>query len=104
MRPTGGRVELSGGMPMGRRFDVGGWFATGPGVLRRVGEALLEGDGARAAIRRLIVAEDAFAVADAEVAALSRKALARMAEALPKPEAATIAPDGLDSWREAFRI
>ncbi len=104
IRPTHGRVDLSGAMPMAPSFDVGGWFASGPGVLRRVGEALLEGDGVRAAIRRLVVAEDAFAEADPEVAALVRKALARMAEALPKPEAVTIAPDGLDSWREAFRI
>jgi amidase len=104
IRPTHGRVDLSGAMAMAPRFDVAGWFASGPGVLRCVGEALLEGDGVRAAIRRLIVAEDAFAEADAEVAALLRKALARMAEALPKAEAVSIAPEGLDSWREAFRI
>jgi amidase len=104
IRPTHGRVDLSGAMPMAPSFDVGGWFASGPGVLRRVGECLLEGEGVRASIRRLVVAEDAFAEADPEVAALSRNALARMADALPKPEAMTIAPDGLDPWREAFRI
>ncbi len=104
IRPTHGRVDLSGAMPMAPSFDVGGWFASGPGVLRRVGECLLEGEGVRAAIRRLVVAEDAFAEADPEIAALLRNALARMAGALPKPEAMTIAPDGLDPWREAFRI
>jgi amidase len=104
IRPTHGRVDLSGAMPMSPSFDVGGWFASGPGVFRRVGETLLEGEGMRASIRRLIVAEDAFAEADPEVAALLRNALARMADALPKPEAMTLAPGGLDSWREAFRI
>ena len=104
IRPTHGRVDLSGAMPMAPSFDVGGWFASGPGVLRRVSECLLEGEGIRASIRRLAVAEDAFAEADPEIAALLRNALARMAGALPKPETVTIAPDGLDSWREAFRI
>jgi amidase len=104
IRPTHGRVDLSGAMAMAPSFDVGGWFASGPGVLRRVGECLLEGEGVRASIRRLVVAEDAFAEADPAVAALSREALARMANALPKPEPVTIAPDGLDPWREAFRI
>jgi amidase len=104
IRPTHGRVDLSGAMPMAPSFDVGGWFASGPGVLRRVGEALLEGEGNRASVRRLVVAEDAFAQADPAVAALLRQGLARMADALPKPEAMTLAPDGLDPWREAFRI
>ncbi len=104
IRPTHGRVDLRGAMPMAPSFDVGGWFARDPGGFRRVGEVLLEGGGMNAPARKLIVAEDAFAEADPEVAALLRDALARMADALPKPEPAKIAPDGLDPWREAFRI
>jgi amidase len=65
---------------------------------------LLGGKSADAAIERLIVAEDAFAQADADVAALVRAALARMAAALPAPTPVRVAPDGFDPWREAFRI
>src|SRR5215472_1554424 len=54
IRPTHGRVDLSGAMAMAPSFDVAGWFATGPGVFRRVGEALLEGTAARADMRKLI--------------------------------------------------
>jgi len=52
IRPTHGRVDLSGAMAMAPSFDVAGWLATGPGVFRRVGEALLEGAVARADVRK----------------------------------------------------
>ena len=104
IRPTLGRIDLSGAMAMAPSFDAPGWFAGGPGVFRRAGAVLLGGKSADAAIERLIVAEDAFAQADADVAALVRAALARMAAALPAPIPVRVAPDGFDPWREAFRI
>ena len=37
IRPTHGRLDPSGMMPMAPSFDVAGWLASGPGVFRRVG-------------------------------------------------------------------
>jgi amidase len=65
---------------------------------------LLEGKGARAPIDSLIVTEDAFAEADPEVASLLREVLARSRDALPAPRHEAIAPEGLDEWREIFRV
>jgi amidase len=104
LRPTHGRIDLAGAMAMAPTFDVGGFFANAPGVLRRVGTVLLEGERADAPINRLILAGDAFAVADAPVAALVREFLARAASDLPRAAETTIASDGFDDWREAFRI
>jgi amidase len=107
LRPTHGRIDLTGAMAMAPSFDVAGWFAGGPGVLRRVGSVLLQGAPVRAPVQRLLIAEDAFAQADREVAELGRVFLERCADLLPPPEKVTIAPAdtaGLDSWREAFRI
>lgn len=104
MRPTHGRIDLMGAMAMAPSFDTAGWFASGPGVFRRVGSVLLGGAGTDASLGRLLLAEDAFAQADADVAALLREALARAAPILPTPERTAIAPDGLDPWREAFRV
>src|SRR6266542_4868218 len=104
IRPTLGRIDLSGAMAMAPSFDAPGWFASGPGVFRRAGAVLLGGKSADAPIGRLVVADDAFAQADADVAALVRAALARMAAALPAPTPVRVAPDGFDPWREAFRI
>jgi amidase len=104
IRPTHGRVELSGAMPMAPSFDVAGWFASGPGVFRSIGQVLLEGDRRAAPIGRMILLDDALAEADPEVAALLQAFLADAADHLPKPEHARIAPQGLDPWRECFRV
>jgi amidase len=104
LRPTHGRVDLAGAMAMAPSFDVAGWFANAPGIFRRVGAVLLHGTGGAAPVTRLIVATDAFAQADAEVAALGRDFLKRAARMLPQPCDVTAAPGGFDDWREAFRI
>src|SRR6266480_4560494 len=64
IRPTHGRVHLSGAMAMAPSFDVAGWLAGGPGVFRRVGQVLLEGASHPAKIETLSVLEDAFEQAD----------------------------------------
>jgi len=104
IRPTHGRIDLSGVMGMAPSFDVPGWFAGGPGVFRRAGAVLLGGVRVEAPPESLLVAEDAFAEADDPVAALLRAALADMEAALPSPRPVRVASDGLDRWREAFRI
>ncbi len=104
LRPTHGRVDLAGAMAMAPSFDVAGWFANGPGVLRRVGTVLLQGRAVKARATSLVVAKDAFAQADAEVAALCRKFLDRGTALLPARVEETIAPAGFDTWREAFRV
>jgi amidase len=104
IRPTLSRVDLSGAMAMAPSFDVAGWFAAAPGLFRRVGRVLLDDARSQADIRNLVIAEDAFAEADAAVVALINEAMERMATALPAKRRAKIAPEGFDPWREAFRI
>jgi amidase len=104
IRPTHGRINLAGAMPMAPSFDVAGWFASGPGIFRRVGDVILDRSRTPAPIENLIVLEDAFEQADADVAMLLRSALADMTEAMPKPRGNRVAPDGLDRWRESFRV
>ena len=55
-------------------------------------------------MRKVAALDDAVAEADPEVAALFKVAMAAMAADLPSPDHQRIAPDGLDVWREAFRI
>jgi len=104
LRPTHGRVDLTGAMAMAPSFDVAGWFANGPGILRRVGTVLLQGSGARERITRLLVATDSFAQADDDVAALCREFLNRGTGLLVPAVEEAIAPEGFDGWREAFRV
>ncbi len=104
LRPTHGRVDLTGAMAMAPSFDVAGWFASAPGILRRVGSVLLQGSAAKVRTTRLLVATDTFAQADAEVAALCREFLERGAALFPDRVEANIAPEGFDAWRDAFRV
>src|SRR6202011_1020339 len=94
IRPTHGRIDLSGAMAMAPSFDVAGWFANGPGVFRAVGAILLDGPRSRDTIRNLVILDDAFAEADGDVAALLRSALDVMADELPKPAVDRAAPGG----------
>jgi amidase len=104
LRPTHGRVDLTGAMAMAPSFDVAGWFANGLGILRRVGAVLLQGSANRARTTRLLVATDAFTQVDAEVASLCREFLDRGGGLLPPRVEGAIATAGFDSWREAFRV
>jgi amidase len=104
IRPTHGRIDLAGAMPMAPSFDVGGWFANGPGVFGKVGRVLLEGPRSHTLIGRLMLLDDAFAQADADVAALLGAALQAMKDVLPSPVHNDAAPEGLDPWRECFRV
>jgi amidase len=104
LRPTHGRIDLTGAIATAPPFDVAGWFANGPGVLRHIGTVLLEAGAVKTPVKRLVVAADAFAQVDAEVAALCREFLNRASDLLPTRDAEAIAPAGFDQWREAFRV
>jgi amidase len=104
IRPTHGRIATAGVRDMAPSFDTVGWFASGPGLFRKIGPVLLDGRRVPANISRVIVLEDAFEQADAEVSDLLRTLLEFMADDLPAMAHARIAPDGFDPWREAMRI
>ena len=104
LRPSHGRIDLSGAMAMAPSFDVAGWFANAPGIFHRVGGVLLRGNAVLAPVNNLVIATDAFAQADDEVAALGRRFLQRARAQLPAASEQTVAPGGFDDWREAFRV
>jgi amidase len=104
LRPSHGRVDLTGGTAMAPSFDTAGWFTAGPGLSRTLGRVLLGGGTVPAKIVRLIVLEDAFEQADADVADLVKSGLELMSADLPAIQHGRIAPDGFDPWREAFRV
>ncbi|MGH6968494.1 MAG: amidase family protein, partial [Stellaceae bacterium] len=103
LRPSHGRVNPAGAMPMAPSFDCIGWFAATPGVFARVGPVLLGAKGRRTPIRRVLLATDAWAQADAEMAEALHYFLARVASLLPKIADSVVAPVGTAAWREAFR-
>ena len=103
IRPTHGRVSLEGACPLAPSFDTCGWFARSAEVLERVGRVLL-GEERSGTPRRLLLAQDAFALAGDAVARVLDPAVKRISALLGKPEPVTVAADGLPQWFQVFRV
>ena len=104
MRPTHGRIPLAGACPLAASFDTAGWFARDAELLERVGRVLLADDRAAPRPARLLLAQDAFALAGDAVTEALQPALERLTAPLGRPQAVTVASEGLPQWFEVFRV
>ena len=87
IRPTHGRLLLAGVVGQAPSFDTIGWFARDAGSLGRVGEILLGIDLLRASPpRHLIIATDAFAIAEPATAAALAPAVEKLADLVGSSE------------------
>ncbi|GAB5470244.1 MAG: amidase [Rhodospirillales bacterium] len=102
LRSSHGAIAKEGMLPMAPSFDVVGWFARDAGTLGRIGTALLPRAPAGPAFTRLLVAEDAMALALPEARAALEAPLARLCQLIAH-HSVTLAPEGLEAWRQAFR-
>ncbi len=100
LRPTHGAVSVEGLMTQAPSFDTTGFFARDAHVLGAVGRVLLQGETGAALPERLLVAGDAFAQADAPVAAMLRPVLARLRGLFAGVTEIVLAAEGLPAWRE----
>jgi amidase len=104
LRPTHGRISLEGVCPLAPSFDTCGWFARDAGVFERVGRVLLRDAAPAARPRRLLVAQDAFAFADAAAVAALKPALDKVSALIGKPENVTVGDEPLTQWTDYFRF
>src|SRR5688572_9803936 len=102
LRPTHGRVSAEGVLPFGPSFDAIGWFARDPGLFADVGNVLLDEDRASPP-RRLIMAEDAWALLEAPVAEALRPAAEKARTEFGRTATVRVSPEGLSEWFEVFR-
>ena len=104
MRPTHGRVPVTGVIPFGPSFDAVGWFARDAGMMERVGRVLLAGDAGVPPARRLLIVRDAFALVDPAVSAALGEAVDAVAKAVGAAGEAIVGSAGLRAWFETFRV
>jgi amidase len=104
IRPTHGRVSLSGAMDLAPDFDTCGWFARDIATFARVGEVLL-GDDSRALpeVPKVLVASDIDALLSPRVRAVFADTLGRLAPVLGVPEPVQAAGGSIDKLYWAFR-
>ncbi|MXZ91663.1 MAG: amidase [Chloroflexi bacterium] len=98
LRPTHGRIPLDGMLLQAPSYDTIGWFARDAETFARVGEVILPAGAAVGRPSRLIIAEDAFELAEPEV----RRALETVVESIaPMFDAASslrLSPTSLEEW------
>jgi len=104
LRPTHGRVDLTGGRAMAPSYDTAGWFTNDAGLFKSVGPVVLDDRTVAADIDRLLIAEDCFERAGPAVAKALRAVVDAAAGVLPPAEPITVAPGGLAPWSDAFRV
>jgi len=103
MRPTHGRIPLDGACPLAASLDTAGWFARDPVLMELVGRVLLADERPAPQPSRLLLAEDAFALAGDEVTHALQPALEWVSSVLGKMQPVTVATEGLPQWFEVFR-
>jgi amidase len=103
IRPTHGRLELTGMLPQAPSSDTTGWFARDAKTFARVSTVLLGEEPAATLPRTLLIAVDAFGFADPEVVAALRPMVERLTRLIGSVREEVMAPQGLSVWDRAQR-
>jgi amidase len=103
IRPTHGRLDLTGMLPQAPSSDTTGWFARDAATFAKVSSVLLGEAISEALPAKLIVAVDAFGFADAAVAAALRPMVERLAALIGNARDEIMAPQGISVWARAQR-
>jgi amidase len=103
IRPTHGRIDLTGMLPQAPTSDTTGWFARDATTFAKVSSVMLGEEIPSALPTRLIVAVDAFGFADTNVAVALQPVVAKLAGLLGDRREEVMAPPGLSVWARAQR-
>ncbi|MCH1639483.1 amidase [Paenibacillus timonensis] len=117
LRPSHGAIDMRGVIPLAPRFDTVGWMARSPELLLRVGEVLLasgdpadtpamaaKAEDAGRSVRKLFLAKEAWALTDPSCGDCWSGPLRYLQAGAAAAEEVMIAAEGLDAWKEAFRV
>ena len=103
IRPTHGRLDVTGMMSQAPSSDTTGWFARDAETFVRVGAVMLGEAIPAERPRRLVIATDAFAVADPTSAAALQPLVERLGRLIGEVAREVMAPPGLVAWANAQR-
>jgi amidase len=104
IRPTHGRLDLTGMMAQAPSSDTTGWFARDAATFARVSEVMLGEPIPTTLPGTLVVAVDTFGLADAETAAALQPLVRRLSLLIGYAREDLLAPPGLATWMRAQRL
>lgn len=98
LRPTHGRIPLHGMLLQAPSFDTIGWFSRDADTFARVGSVILPPAPAVERPRRLIIAEDAWDLAEPATRQALEPALAKIAALFSNSSTLRLSPTSLEEW------
>jgi amidase len=103
IRPTHGRLDLTGMMAQAPSSDTTGWFARDAATFARVSEVMLGEPIPSRLPGTLVVAVDAFGLAETDTAAALQPLVHRLSALIGYAREDLLAPPGLSVWSRAQR-
>jgi amidase len=104
IRPSHGRIPMDGVVPLMPSFDTVGWFGPTAAKLQRIGRVLLSpASEGTFDLKHLLILEDANAEASPRTVRSLGPATALLREFFLATDSQVLAPEGLETWRAAFR-
>ena len=98
LRPTHGRIHRDGMLLQAPTYDTIGWFARDAETFARVGAVILPPAGETPRPNRLVIAEDAFELAEPAARAALESAIDAVAAAFDSRTTERLSPTGLEEW------
>ena len=103
IRPTHGRLDLSGMLPQAPSSDTAGWFARDALTFARVSAVMLHEKIPESLPHHLVIAYDCFGFADPEVSLALQPMVEKLARLIGSSREDMLAPQGLSAWARAQR-
>lgn len=104
LRPTHGRIPVHGMLTQAPTYDTVGWFAHDAETFARVGSVLFPDTSPQLRPTRLVIAEDAFDLADREVSDALQPAVELVCKLVCQPSRERLAPVSLSVWSEQQQV
>ena len=98
LRPTHGRIPLDGMLLQAPSFDTIGWFARDAGTFARVGSVMLPPGPASRRPERLVIAEDAWELAEPATRRALETALERIGALFAPSTTVRLSSTSLEEW------
>jgi amidase len=98
LRPTHGRIHRDGMLLQAPSYDTIGWFARDAETFARIGSVILPSAGETARPNRLVIAEDAFELAEPPVRAALESAIDAVAAVFDARTTERLSPTSLEEW------
>ena len=98
LRPTHGRIPLDGMLLQAPSFDTIGWFARDAETFARVGSVILPPGQSSQRPQRLVIAEDAWELAEPATRRALETALNSIGARFASSATLRLSPSGLEEW------